>query len=55
LGAKSIWTSQSNSACTTHWGLNQTYLFIYLWKHNILPASRAFSVDDNLIITIFTN
>ena len=26
LGAKSIWLSQSNSACTTHWGLNQTYL-----------------------------
>ena len=29
LGAKSIWLSQANSACTTHWGLNQTYFFIY--------------------------
>jgi hypothetical protein len=29
LGAKSIWTSQDNGACTTHWGLNQTYLFVY--------------------------
>ena len=29
LGAKRIWLSQSNSYCTTHWALNQTYLFIY--------------------------
>ncbi len=29
LGAKSIWLAQSNSACTTHWNLNETYMFIY--------------------------
>ena len=29
LGAKSVWLSQGNSACTTHWGLNQTYMFVY--------------------------
>ena len=29
LGAKSIWLSQTNAACTTHWGLNSTYIFIF--------------------------
>lgn len=29
LGAKRIWLSQGNSYCTTHWALNQTYIFIY--------------------------
>lgn len=29
LGAKRIWLSQSNGYCTTHWALNQTYIFIY--------------------------
>ena len=28
-GAKRIWVSYSNTGCTTHWALNQTYLFIY--------------------------
>lgn len=28
-GAKPIWLSQSNSACTSHWALNQTYMFVY--------------------------
>lgn len=29
LDAKGIWLSQSNSACTTHFELNTTYIFIY--------------------------
>jgi len=29
LGAKRIWCSQDNGYCTTHWSLNQTYLFVY--------------------------
>ena len=29
LTAKRIWLSQSNSYCTTHWGLNQTYIFVF--------------------------
>ena len=29
LGAKSIWLSEANSACTTQWKADTTYLFVF--------------------------
>lgn len=47
LGAKSIWLSQSNSACTTHWGLNQTYLFVYDATNTRWELQQGRDTDSN--------
>ena len=57
LGAKRIWLSQSNDYCTTHWGLNTTYLFIYdatneRWE---LQQGRDTDSNDGQYYDRFTN
>ena len=47
LGAKSIWLSQNNSACTTHWGLNHTYFFIYDEANSRWELQQGRDTDGN--------
>ena len=47
LGAKSIWLSQNNSACTTHWGLNHTYFFIYDGANSRWELQQGRDTDGN--------
>lgn len=47
LGAKGIWLSQSNSACTTHWGLNNTYLFTYDEANSRWELHQGRDTDGN--------
>lgn len=52
LGAKRIWLSQSNGYCTTHWGLNQTYLFIYDATNEKWELQQGRDTDYNDTYTI---
>ena len=52
LGAKRIWLSQSNSYCTTHWALNQTYLFIYDATNERWELQQGRDTDGNDTSTV---
>ena len=52
LGAKRIWLSQSNSYCTTHWGLNQAYLFVYDGSNERWVLQQGRDTNDNDTYTI---
>ena len=52
LGAKRIWTSQSNGYCTTHWGLNQTYLFVYDATNDRFELQQGRDTDNNDTYTV---
>jgi hypothetical protein len=52
LGAKRIWLSQSNSYCTTHWALNQTYLFIYDAANERWELQQGRDTDGNDTYTV---
>ena len=44
--AKRIWTSQSNGYCTTHWGLNQAYMFIYNATDQVWELQQGRDTDS---------
>ena len=46
LTAKRIWTSQSNGYCTTHWGLNQAYMFIYNATDQVWELQQGRDTDS---------
>ena len=52
LDAKGIWLSQSNSACTTHWAKNVTYIFIYDATNERWELQQGRDTDANDIQTI---
>ena len=47
--AKPIWLSQSNSACTTHWGKNQTYMFVYDATNDRWELQQGRDTDANSV------
>lgn len=51
LGAKRIWCSQSNGYCTTHWGLNQTYLFVYDSTNDRFELQQGRDTDSTDVST----
>ena len=52
LDAKGIWLSQSNSACTTHWAKNVTYIFVYDATNERWELQQGRDTDLNDIQTI---
>ena len=52
LGAKRIWVSQGNGYCTTHWGLNATYIFIYDATNERWELQQGRDTNDNDTYTI---
>ena len=52
LGAKRIWCSQSNGYCTTHWGLNQTYLFVYDSTNDRFELQQGRDTDSTDTYTV---
>lgn len=59
LDAKGIWLSQSNSACTTHFELNTTYIFIYDATNTRWELQQGRDTNSNtvgrIIYTTYTN
>ncbi len=54
LGAKRIWLSQSNSYCTTHWAVNQAYIFIYDGTNNRWDLQQGRDTNSNTTYAVFT-
>ena len=52
LDAKGIWLSQSNSACTSHWAKNVTYIFIYDATNERWELQQGRDTDSTDIQTI---
>ena len=52
LGAKGIWTSQSNTACTTHWAKNETYIFVYDGTNGRWELQQGRNTDSNDVTTL---
>ena len=52
LGAKRIWLSQSNSYCTTHWALNQTYLFVYDSTNDRFELQQGRDTNDTDVVRL---
>ena len=52
LGAKRIWLSQTNAYCTTHWELNQTYIFIYDATNERWELQQGRDTDTNTFYTL---
>ena len=52
LGAKRIWTSQSNTYCTTHWAKNTAYLFVYDLTNDRWELQQGRDTDGNDTSTV---
>lgn len=52
LDAKGIWLSQSNSACTTHWAKNATYIFVYDATNERWELQQGRDTDNNDFTTL---
>ena len=50
--AKRIWLSQANSYCTTHWGLNQTFIFVYDATNERWELQQGRDTDSTDISTV---
>lgn len=50
--AKRIWLSQANSYCTTHWGLNQTFIFVYDATNERWELQQGRDTDSNTFYTL---
>ena len=56
LGAKPIWLSEANAACTTEWKNNSTYLFVYDATNErwVIQTGRDTDVTGNNIIARYS-
>ena len=56
LGAKSIWLSEANSACTTQWKANTTYLFVFDYTNDrwVMQTGRDTDTIGNDIVARYS-
>lgn len=50
--AKPIWLSQGNAACTTHWGVNQAYMFVYDATNERWELQQGRDTNDNTDVKV---